>query len=97
MQFLEYTERKIREKEEWERTAISSLQPPKKMASKEQLDAFYDRLMNDALKRREQTAKVLPRLQRASLCAAVCFTTCMCPATSLHSKQSAVLRDQAST
>ena len=49
--FLEFTKEDLRKREEKHEKAIKALQPRRKQLKKEDADKFYDRLMDDIVKR----------------------------------------------
>lgn len=49
--FLEFTKEDLRKREEKHEQAIKALQPRRKQLKKEDADKFYDRLMDDIVKR----------------------------------------------
>lgn len=51
--FLEFTKEDLRKREEKHEQAIKALQPQRKQLSRQDADKFFDRLMNDTEKRKQ--------------------------------------------
>lgn len=74
--FIDFTEKKVREKDEKMRETYEAMKPKRRILSKEQADAFYERLTEDAAKRNE--LKVSPRLSFVGLCLSEPSNACGC-------------------
>lgn len=57
--FIQFTETKIKEKEEELQAKYDSMRRPKKVVKKEEQDAFYDRLMDDSARRKARVEKLI--------------------------------------
>ncbi|KAF5828767.1 hypothetical protein DUNSADRAFT_17114 [Dunaliella salina] len=57
--FIDFTEKNIQAKEQKMRETYESLKPKSRVLSKEQVDGFYERLLDDAAKRNETKMKLV--------------------------------------